>query len=138
MGYLGISLDTTMVILSSIAIGIGVDDTIHFLKTYRYEKRRGLSQTEALINTYREAGRAIIYTSAALILGFSATLFSSFVPVINLGFLIMGVMIATTLGALLFLPAVLKLSGLHIEKVNPLLDKFSPGAWLLSEKEKEK
>lgn len=134
MGFLGITLDTATVILSSIAIGIGVDDTIHFLKTFRTEIRSGHPIAEAMERTFQEAGRAIIYTTAALFLGFSVTLLSSFTPVVNLGLLIMGVMISTTLGALLLLPSVLMVTGIRIEKTIPWMDRFSPGSWILSEK----
>jgi len=109
MGFLRIPLDTVKAILSSIAIGIGVDDTIHFLKHYIIEERRTGSAASAVENTLKESGSAIVFTTLALVAGFAVTLVSSFSPVVHLGFLIIAVMVATTLSALYLLPALILL-----------------------------
>ncbi len=109
MGFTGIPLDTTKALLSSVAIGIGVDDTIHFLKTYSRFLKTGMNTEESLSATFDETGRAILYTSAALIFGFGVLFFSGFAPIYHLSFLITGVMAATTAGALLLLPSVLRI-----------------------------
>jgi len=105
MGFLDIPLDIPKTILSSIAIGIGIDDTIHYLKTLAHHLKLGKRGEEAVKATHDEAGLAIVYTSVALILGFSILTLSSFKPVFFLGLLVSSVMLATTVGALLFLPA---------------------------------
>ncbi|MBN2041811.1 MAG: MMPL family transporter [Spirochaetes bacterium] len=107
MGYLDVPLDIAKALLSAVAIGIGVDDTIHMLKTIRFNLLKGLSVRDAITASHREAGTAIIYTSVALILGFSVLLFSDFKVVYYLGWLVVSTMAATTLGALLLLPAVI-------------------------------
>ena len=107
MGYLNVPLDVAKALLAAIAIGIGVDDTIHMLKTIRYNLLKGLPVKEAITASHKEAGMAIIYTSVALILGFSVLLFSDFRPVFYLGWLVVSTMAATTFGALLLLPAVI-------------------------------
>jgi predicted RND superfamily exporter protein len=105
MGWLGIRLDLATAIIASITIGIGIDDTIHFLNTYRYNKALGLNQNDAVEKTLKTAGRAIIYTSLALALGFLVLVISSFKPIIYFALLIAGTMISATAGALIFLPA---------------------------------
>jgi hypothetical protein len=116
MGYLGIPLDIPRAILSSIAIGIGIDDTIHFLKTVAYHKSLGKSIEDAIRSTYQEAGFAIIYTAIALISGFSVLTLSSFTPIFSLGLLVDSVMFATTIGALVFLPAFILFLGVEINE----------------------
>jgi hypothetical protein len=109
MGLLNIPLDIPRAILSSIAIGNGVDETIHFLRAVGSYVNQGRTFRQAIHQTYNEAGTAIIYTSTAVILGFSVLTLSSFTPIFSLGLLIAGVMFATSIGALLFLPAFLLL-----------------------------
>lgn len=118
MGYLDIPLDIPKAILSSVAIGIGIDDTIHFMKTLSHHLKANLSLDEAIEKTYHEAGVAITYTSLALIFGFSILTLSHFKPIFFLGMLVAAVMLATTLGALLFLPAIIKLMNLKIRNID--------------------
>ncbi len=114
MGFLGIRLDIATAIIASITIGIGIDDTIHFLNTYRHVDKQGLSQDDVIKKTLLRVGKAIIYTSVALIFGFLVLTVSSFKPVIYFSILLATTMITTTLGALLFLPATIKLLQLDL------------------------
>ena len=107
MGYVGIRIDLATAIIASIAIGIGIDDTIHFLNTYRRFKTLKYSRRDAIASTLRITGKAIIYTSLALTFGFLVVTVSSFKPVIYFGILVATTLLATTVGALLFLPAVI-------------------------------
>ncbi|MGE4519678.1 MAG: RND family transporter [Desulfobacteraceae bacterium] len=107
MGWLGIRLDLATSIIASITIGIGIDDTVHFLNTYRHSCRQGLSSEEAVFLTLNKAGKAIIYTTLALTFGFLVLVISSFKPIIYFALLIAGTMISATVGALVFLPAVI-------------------------------
>lgn len=116
MGYLNIPLDIPKALLAAIAIGIGVDDTIHMLKTIRHNLLAGYSIEESINMSYREAGMAIVYTSVALVLGFSVLLLSEFVPVFYLGWLVASTMVATTVSALLLLPAVIILFKLPVSR----------------------
>ncbi|MCP4131295.1 MAG: MMPL family transporter [bacterium] len=116
MGYLGIPLDLPKALLAAMAIGIGVDDTIHMLKTLRHNLLKGFPMHEAMKRTYVEAGMAIVYTSIALIFGFSVLLLSEFKPIMFLGWLVASTMIATTIAALLLLPAVIIFFKIPLEK----------------------
>jgi len=107
MGFTGIPLDIPKAILAAIAIGIGVDDTIHMLKTLRFNLKKGLPLHDALTIAYKEAGTAIVYTSVALIMGFSMFLLSEFVPIFYFGWLVTATMVSTTFTALVLLPAVI-------------------------------
>ncbi|RME88110.1 MAG: hypothetical protein D6767_10710 [Candidatus Hydrogenedentota bacterium] len=127
MGYFNIPLDIAQAILSSIAIGIGVDDTIHFLNTIRRNLKKGLDLDSAIAKTHEEAGLAIVYTSVALIFGFSILMLSNFKPIFYFGFLVSSVMAATTIGALLGLPAVIHFFKIDVskERKGKIFDKLN-------------
>lgn len=138
MGFLGIRLDIATAIIASITIGIGIDDTIHFLNTYRHFYLQGLSQKEIIVQTLHRAGVAIVYTSLALIFGFLVLVISSFKPVIYFSILLATTMITTTLGALLFLPATINLLQLDLspsKSTSKIWQYFNLGKYLEFESE---
>lgn len=114
MGWFGINLDIATSLIAAITIGIGVDDTIHFLNTFRFYRKRGLDVDTAIERTQLVAGKAILFTSLALICGFSVLGISTFKPLILFGLLMGITMIATTFGALVVLPAAIKLTGVQL------------------------
>lgn len=116
MGWFGINLDLATAIIASLTIGIGVDDTIHFLNTYRHNREKGLSVDQTIERTLAVSGKAIIFTSLALIFGFSVLVASNFVPIILFGILAAITMIATTIGALLVLPSAIKATNVSLRE----------------------
>ncbi len=116
MGWTGIRLDIATAIIASITIGIGVDNTIHFLNTYRHHRAAGHDINRTIILTLRTAGRAIIYTALALILGFAVLIVSSFKPILFFSILVGITFIATTVGALLVLPSVIRLTEVDLSE----------------------
>ncbi len=66
----GINLDMGTSIIAAITIGIGVDDTIHFLNTYKFFINQGYSMDETIEKTLAVSGKAILFTSFALVFGF--------------------------------------------------------------------
>jgi predicted RND superfamily exporter protein len=108
MGWMGISLDIATVTITSIAIGIAVDDTIHFLFKFRKElgKTPGDCET-AVSNTIRTTGRAIVITSLILVFGFCIFLLASIKSIIHFGLLTGVAMLAALAGDLLILPVIL-------------------------------
>ncbi len=108
----GIPMDMTTVMVSSVAIGIGVDDAIHFLLTFRncYEKAKSEDRLrEALEETMEEAGRPIIITSVSIILGLGMMVYAQFTPVAYFGTLIAGSLFFATIACLVFLPAMISI-----------------------------
>ena len=116
MGWLQINLDMATSVIAAITIGIGVDDTIHFLNTFRHNRARGLSIDETIRRTLAVSGKAILFTSLALIFGFSVLITSNFLPIALFGILTATTMINTTIGALLVLPSVIKATGINLDK----------------------
>lgn len=114
MGWGNINLDTATALIAAIAIGIGVDDTIHFMNTFRYFRSQQLSVDDAITETLLISGKAITYTSLALVLGFLVMAISNFKPIILLGSLNSITMVTTTIGALVILPAIIKATGISL------------------------
>lgn len=104
-GLMGISLSVTTVIIAAIALGIIVDDTIHFL--YRFKKSYAITpDTNTAINTTLESsGRAITFTSLSLVIAFSIFLISDFIVVKEFGILIVLTVLFALLSDLIILPA---------------------------------
>jgi len=115
MGWLHIDLDMATSVIAAITIGIGVDDTIHFLNTFRHNRTLGLDIDETIRRTLEVSGKAILFTSLALILGFSVLITSNFLPITLFGILTATTMINTTIGALLILPSVIKATGINLD-----------------------
>lgn len=111
MGWADIPLNEGTIMTASIAIGIAVDDTIHFLVRYRAELASAGAAQLAATRTLEGVGRAIVTTSAVLCAGFLVTTMASFSPPIYFG-LLSTVTIVTALIADLFLLPVL-LIALH-------------------------
>jgi len=117
MGWFNISLNTITAIIASVVIGIGIDNTIHFLNTYRCYKSKKYSIDDAIKETLSISGKAITYTSLALILGFLVLGTSNFRPVILFGLLMSVTLLATTIGALVILPATIKATSVSLEEM---------------------
>ena len=100
MGLLGIPLSTTTALLSSIAIGIGIDYAIHFLQNYRMHLQNGLGHMEAVYASMTGTGRAILFNAVVVISGFLVLLFSVFPPNRTLGALVSMNMFTSLLGTL--------------------------------------
>jgi predicted RND superfamily exporter protein len=112
MGLLGVPLDTATVTVAGIALGLIVDDTIHFLHEYGHARRRGAGAGEAVSRTLFIVGRPVLVTSVAVAVGFGAFAFSEFRPTLYFGLLIAWTSLAAVVCDLLVLPALLQLRGL--------------------------
>jgi len=109
MGYLDIPLNMTTSLLTGILVGVGVDYTVHFLWHLRDHIREGDSMDDAIANTLRISGKGILFNGLSVVVGFSALLFSVFVPVQIFGILVMGSISFCLFGALATLPALTSL-----------------------------
>ncbi len=107
MAYSGTPLDMSTLMVSSIAIGIGIDYAIHFISRFQREMRSGSTAESALQTTIQTTGRGIAYNALALALGFAVLLFSSFKGTRSFGLLISMTMIISALSAFTIIPAIL-------------------------------
>lgn len=88
MGYLGISLNVTTALVSSIAVGMGIDYSIHLLAKYQKNGQEEISSLQAAKNTMNQAGRAIVFNAVVVIIGFLVLTFSNFTTNRELGWLV--------------------------------------------------
>ena len=108
MGYLGIPIKPSTILVFSIAFGISVDDAIHYLAKFRLEmKLSGGERRASVINAIHEAGLSMIYTSIVLFCGFSLFTFSDFGGIQALGLLVSLTLLVAMFTNLLILPALL-------------------------------
>jgi len=109
MGIFNIPLNTATSLISAVAIGIAVDDTIHFLFEYKVQRDSGRDISEALDRVMIRKGRAILTSSVILCIGFGVMIFSRFIPIVSFGILSAVIMITAVIGDLIVLPSVLYL-----------------------------
>jgi hypothetical protein len=108
MGYLGIPLKPSTILVFSIAFGISVDDTIHFLAKYRQELKANNWRIKiSVYNALHETGLSMFYTSIVLFFGFLVFTVSSFGGTIALGGLVSVTLLFAMLSNLLLLPSLL-------------------------------
>ena len=104
MGWSGIPLDMMTITIAAISVGIAVDNTIHYLYRYKIEFAKDQNYIEAMHRSHESIGYAMIYTSAAIMLGFFVLVLSSFVPTIYFGLLTVLTMLMATIADLILLP----------------------------------
>ena len=108
MGFIGIPLKPSTILVFSIAFGISVDDTIHFLAKYRQELSVNKWKIEsAVYSSLRETGVSMFYTSIVLFFGFSVFMSSNFGGTVALGGLVSVTLLFAMLANLILLPSLL-------------------------------
>ena len=107
MGWLGIPLDIMTITIAAISIGIGVDDTIHYIHRFKEEYKIDHNYINAMKRSHVSIGYAMYYTSLAVVLGFSILVLSNLIPTIYFGILTVIVMLTILSSALLLLPRLL-------------------------------
>ena len=128
MGYFGVALKPSTILVFSIAFGISVDDTIHFLAKYRQELLlNNWNINKSVFSAIRETGISMFYTSVVLFFGFFIFVVSDFGGTIAMGLLVSITLMLAMLSNLILLPALL----LSLEKIinyeafnEPLIDTF--------------
>jgi predicted RND superfamily exporter protein len=108
MGHLGVPLKPSTILVYSIAFGIAVDDTIHFLTKFRHELKRSKGSVSSVLSkTVKEMGQSMIYTSVVLFFGFIIFTFSNFQGTVALGFLTASTLLVALFSNLFVLPALI-------------------------------
>jgi hypothetical protein len=119
MGWLGIAIDIGSMMTASIALGVAVDDTIHFLSWFRGNVLTMRNRNAAIIASYRQCGTPTLQAACISGLGLSVFAFSTFTPTQRFGWLMLTILIAGVIAELVMLPAIL---------AGPLGSVFEPRA----------
>jgi Predicted exporters of the RND superfamily len=109
MGLIGIPLDMMTITIAAITVGIGVDDTIHYIHRFKEEIAVDGDYVAAMHRSHGSIGKAMYYTSVIIIFGFSIMVLSAFIPTIYFGLLTGLAMFAALMGALFLLPKLILL-----------------------------
>jgi hypothetical protein len=109
LGLFNIPLNAGTAMVSTVAVGIGVDYSIHYITWYRREIRQRRDIAFALEQTIVHKGRAILYNMLVIVGGFLVMVVSKFVPLIQFGVLVSVCMVTTAVGSLVIVPAVMNL-----------------------------
>lgn len=127
MGFFGIPLKPSTALIFSIAFGISVDDSIHFLAKYRQELfAKNFFVPVAISNSIKETGSSMLYTSIILFFGFVIFVFSDFGGTVALGLLTSLTLFFAMITNLTLLPALLMVfdSGKRNQKIHPLIEHY--------------
>lgn len=108
MGWLGIELSMATSLIASVAIGLAVDDTIHYLVRFNREFKRDLDPQRALRTTLNHMGRPIIFTSVTIGIGFAILMVSGFKPTAVFGAMMAITMFSALVGDLILLPSLMQ------------------------------
>ena len=120
MGWVGMDLDYTRLLIAPLALGIAVDDTIHLVARYHAEFRRLGNYAEALRVSIRGIGRALIATTVILVLGFLVNVFHDMVTQVVFGQLIAWTLFVALIADFFLMPAMILL-------LKPFGPEFDPG-----------
>ncbi len=107
MGWLGISIDIGSMMSASIALGVAVDDTIHFLSWFRGDLNRLRDRKAAIVSCYRRCATPTLQAALISGLGLSVFAFSTFTPTQRFGWLMLTILIAGVMSELILLPSIL-------------------------------
>jgi predicted RND superfamily exporter protein len=107
MGWLNIPLDMMTITIAAISIGIAVDTTIHYVHRFKQEFQQDRKYLPTMHRCHASIGRAMYYTTATIIMGFSILALSNFIPSVYFGLLVGLVMFIAILAALTLLPQLL-------------------------------
>ncbi len=108
MGWFGIELSMATSLIASIAIGLAVDDTIHYLVRFNREFHKDLDDKRALKETIAHIGRPIIFTTLTISTGFFILTFSGFKPTAIFGTMMVITMLSALVGDLILLPILMQ------------------------------
>ena len=116
MGISGISLNIATVLVASVALGIGIDYSIHIISHFNHSYQKTANFQSALEDSIIISGKAIIINVISVSAGFLILVFSDMVPLQYFGILISICMLSSGFGALTLLPVILIL--VHRKKIN--------------------
>ncbi len=110
MGWMGIKVNLGAAMIAAVSMGLSVDSSIHYIISFRRARLAGQSVTAALADVQQSVGRAMVYSTIALVVGFLVLCSSQFVPTIYFGSLVSLAMLGGLLGNVVILPLLLNMA----------------------------
>ncbi|SVD66513.1 uncharacterized protein METZ01_LOCUS419367 [marine metagenome] len=109
MGWFGVDLTHFTALLTSIIIGVGVDFAIHYISEFRHYSNNGINETEISQKVMDDVGYPILLDVFSN-MGFAALMFSSLIPLVHMGGLMVFAMLSTSFGTLTILAAIMEIT----------------------------
>jgi predicted RND superfamily exporter protein len=109
MGWLGLKINMGAAMIAAVSLGLSIDSSIHYITAFRRIRDEGKSLHDALAAVHQSVGRAVVFSTLALLVGFTVLCTSQFVPTIYFGALVSLTMLGGLAGNLVVLPLLLKL-----------------------------
>jgi len=109
MGWAGLKINMGAAMIAAVSMGLSIDSSIHYITAFRRARHAGRSVHEAFLVVHQSVGRAVVFSTLALVVGFMALCSSQFVPTIYFGVLVSLSMLGGLAGNLVVLPLLLKL-----------------------------
>jgi uncharacterized protein len=107
MGWLGLKINMGAAMIASVSMGLSVDSSMHYITDYLNQRRAGKTVHQAIAVAHQNVGTAMVFSTLALVIGFSALCLSQFVPTIYFGALVGLTMLGGLAGNLIVLPLLL-------------------------------
>ncbi|MBI2824539.1 MAG: RND family transporter [Planctomycetia bacterium] len=108
LGWLGLKMNMGAAMIAAVSMGLAVDSSAHYIYAFREYRALGQSIPLAMRSVHQSVGRAVVFSTLALIVGFTALCVSQFIPTIYFGVLVSLAMIGGAGGNLVVLPLLLK------------------------------
>lgn len=109
LGWAGLKMNMGAAMIAAVSMGLAVDSSAHYITAFRMFRADGQSVDQAMRSVHQSVGRAVVFSTLALIVGFTALCLSEFVPTIYFGVLVSMTMIGGMAGNLVVLPLLLKM-----------------------------
>ncbi|MEM9353542.1 MAG: MMPL family transporter [Planctomycetota bacterium] len=110
MGWLGVKVNMGAAMIAAVSLGLSVDGSIHYVMSYQRSRRAGADVGEALRQTQNTVGRAAVFATLALVVGFTTLCLSEFIPTVYFGTLVSLSMVGGLIGNLIALPLLIHLA----------------------------
>ncbi|MCC9606371.1 MMPL family transporter [Blastopirellula sp. JC732] len=108
IGLFGVKINMGAAMIAAVSLGLSVDSSLHYIIGFQRALAKGLTVAEAIAEVQQSVGRALIFATVALILGFSVLCFSNFIPTVYFGVLVSLTMLGGLFGNLILLPLLLR------------------------------
>ncbi|HEY2839621.1 MAG TPA: MMPL family transporter [Pirellulales bacterium] len=109
LGWFGLKMNMGAAMIAAVSMGLAVDSSAHYITAFRMFRADGQSIDQAMRSVHQSVGRAVVFSTLALIVGFTALCLSQFVPTIYFGVLVSMTMVGGMVGNLVVLPLLLKM-----------------------------
>ena len=109
MGWSGTKINMGAAMIAAVSLGLSIDSSIHYIFAFQRERRAGQRVISSILAVQQRVGRALVFSTLALIVGFAVLTTSQFIPTVYFGLLVCLTMLGGLLGNLVVLPLLLRL-----------------------------